>query len=104
MHSSSASRSGTPSLHSSSSSINSDAEDDNPRHSAHSSDDDYQEAVTPSPESSPPPDQKSSLGSAAVEGLGYDSSRFFGLDPVVEKAAALEAAHLLLHFHSHIVR
>ncbi|KAF8963856.1 hypothetical protein BDZ97DRAFT_1661033 [Flammula alnicola] len=115
-YSASASRFGTPSFGSSSSSMNDDSmdmdADDYDMHHAHSdngSEDEFQEAVTPSPEPSPSPP----LASVIHPRNDY-SSRLETLNlpyPIqVDKVSAkqfngikIEDALLLLSFHHHIV-
>ncbi|KDR85651.1 hypothetical protein GALMADRAFT_234645 [Galerina marginata CBS 339.88] len=114
-YSASASRSGTPSFGSSSSSMNDDSMDldgdDFDMHLAHSdngSEDDYQEAVTPEPEPSPPPPPASVIHprndykSLETVNLPYPVQ----LDKVSARqfsGVKVEDALLLLSFHHHIV-
>ncbi|KAF8167423.1 hypothetical protein B0H34DRAFT_681811 [Crassisporium funariophilum] len=111
-----ASRSGTPSLGSSSSSMNDDSmdmdADDYDMHHAHSdigSEDEYQEAVTPSPEPSPSPPPSSIInprnGFSQLETFNH-----LAYHAEVDKVSAkqfsgirIEDALLLLSFHQHIV-
>ncbi|KAF9015741.1 hypothetical protein BDQ17DRAFT_1418780 [Cyathus striatus] len=112
-YSTTASRSGTPSLHSSTSSMNDDSMemDDFEMHDIPSdigSEDEYQEPLTPSPEHSPspPPAESSSrivFGSLSVRA---QSAYYDGLDDSSMKrypGVRIEDALLLLSFHHHAV-
>lgn len=113
-YSASVSRSGTPSLRSSSSptdDMDLDANYDDDEMHGHSdlgSEDEYQEAVTPSPEQSPSPPPTSAPSRIPMSRLG------FTINPAtyaeLEKTTAIqfsgikvEDALLLLSFHQHIV-
>ena len=112
-HSASASRFGTPTFGSSSSSINDysmDLDDyDIHHHSDNGSEDDYQEAVTPSPEQSPSPPPTA----IANLPMNYDNKMdsLNRLYPVqIDKVSARQFpginvadAELLLIFHRHVV-
>ncbi|KAF9567851.1 homeobox-domain-containing protein [Agrocybe pediades] len=114
-YSASASRYGTPSFASSSSSMNEDGMDlsdyDMPHaHSDNGSEDDYQEAVTPSPDQSPSPPPPTTSVTKPVEQARNSYRPIENLNPAYPTKVAtsfkginLDDAYLLLSFHQHHV-
>lgn len=100
-----ASRSGTPSIESSSSSMDID-DDIHHTHSDIGSEDEFQEAVTPSPESSLlPPPSVTNLRLSPSENFQHLLSHAKIDKALVDQYAGIEVedALLLLSFHQHIV-